>query len=160
DAERAKALWTAAVKYRHQTVPPNEYLAADWEAHDPVKLFNVYGYCMCCCSSAAIEALNRLDGREARGRIPTGPTVPGGRYRRAWHAYDAPRITVFPDPDRGAVTSVDDVSASVTYWYGKHPGYRGDRQKLTALMKSDGGQGWNTKGPRLLANCPYYAVGR
>src|SRR5262245_51460128 len=43
DAERAAALWRAAVRYRHQTSPPNEYLAADWEAHDPVKLFNVYG---------------------------------------------------------------------------------------------------------------------
>src|SRR5690242_6823663 len=40
DAERSKALWTAAVRYRHQSVPPNEFLAGDWEAHDPVKLFN------------------------------------------------------------------------------------------------------------------------
>src|ERR1700758_2527333 len=54
DAERSKALWTAAVKYRHQAPPPNEFLAPDSEAHDPVKLFNVYGYCMCCCSSAVI----------------------------------------------------------------------------------------------------------
>jgi hypothetical protein len=63
DEERARALWTAAVRYRHQAPPPDEFLAADWEAHDPVKLFNVYGYCMCCCSSAVLEALNRLDGR-------------------------------------------------------------------------------------------------
>src|SRR5262249_61406361 len=42
DAERAKALWTAAVKYRHQAAPANECLDADWETHDPVKLFNVY----------------------------------------------------------------------------------------------------------------------
>src|SRR5438067_13843081 len=62
DAERAKALWTAAVKYRHQSPPPDEQLAADWEAHDPVKIFNSYGYCMCCCSSALIEALNRAVG--------------------------------------------------------------------------------------------------
>src|SRR5947208_2621599 len=61
DAERSKALWTAAVKYRHQSAPPDEQLAGDWEAHDPVKLFNSYGYCMCCCSSALIESLNRLD---------------------------------------------------------------------------------------------------
>ena len=44
DADRAKGIWTAAVKYRHQTAPPNEHLSADWEAHDPVKLLNVYGY--------------------------------------------------------------------------------------------------------------------
>ena len=41
DAERAKGIWTAIVKYRHQTTPPNEHLAGDWEAHDPVKIFNV-----------------------------------------------------------------------------------------------------------------------
>src|SRR5438552_142341 len=44
DAERAKALWTAAIKYRHQCAPPTEELAGEWEAHDPVKIFNVYGY--------------------------------------------------------------------------------------------------------------------
>src|SRR5437016_11332530 len=49
DEQRAKALWTAAVRYRHQTAPPNEFLSDEWEAHDPVKIFNVYGYCMCCC---------------------------------------------------------------------------------------------------------------
>src|SRR6476660_4863797 len=51
DQERAKGLWKAIIRYRHQTTPPNEHLAGDWEAHDPVKLFNVYGYCMCCCCS-------------------------------------------------------------------------------------------------------------
>src|SRR5438270_12211175 len=50
DAERAKAIWTAAVKYRHQCAPPNEELAGDWEAHDPVKIVNVYGYSLCCCA--------------------------------------------------------------------------------------------------------------
>ncbi len=69
DQKRAEALWRAVVKYRYQTAPPNEHLAGDWEAHDPVKIFNVYGYCMCCCCSALLEALNREDGREARGRI-------------------------------------------------------------------------------------------
>src|ERR1041384_7202642 len=40
DEQRAKALWTAAVKYRHQTAPPNEFLSAEWETQDPVKIFN------------------------------------------------------------------------------------------------------------------------
>jgi hypothetical protein len=159
DAERAKALWTAAVKYRHQTIPPNEYLAADWEAHDPVKLFNVYGYCMCCCCSAVLESLNRLDGREARGRILTGHSVPEVRYGGAWHMYDCSLITHFPDPDTGTVASVDDVSAALADWYAKNPGYRRDRAKLTGLMRSDSGTGWKSHGPRLLANCPFYTGG-
>ena len=62
DQDRAKGLWKAIIRYRHQTTPPNEHLAGDWEAHDPVKIFNVYGYCMCCCCSALVEAL------ESRGR--------------------------------------------------------------------------------------------
>src|SRR5436305_10180322 len=98
DAERSRALWQAAVKYRHQTAPPNEYLAADWETHDPVKIFNVYGYCMCCCSSALIEALNRADGREARGRILNGHSVPEVSYGGGWHMFDASLLTHFPNP--------------------------------------------------------------
>jgi hypothetical protein len=159
DAERARALWTAAVKYRHQASPPNEFLAADWEAHDPVKLFNVYGYCMCCCSSALIEALNRLDGREARGRILNGHSVPEVNYGGSWHMYDASLLTYFPKPGSGDAASVDEITAAVRGWYEQNPGYRGDRAKLTRLMSSDGWTGWKSKGPALLANCPYYKLG-
>jgi hypothetical protein len=38
DQERAKGLWKAIIRHRHQTTPPNEHLAGDWEAHDPVKI--------------------------------------------------------------------------------------------------------------------------
>src|SRR3954447_22937951 len=138
DQERARALWTAAVKYRHQAPPPNEYLAADWEAHDPVKLFNVYGYCMCCCSSALIEALNRADGRAARGRILNGHSVPEVRHGDAWHMYDASLLTFFPDPRTGVAASVDDIAASIAAWYAQNPGYRKNAGKLAELMRSDG----------------------
>lgn len=159
DQERSKALWTAIVKYRHQTAPPNEYLAGDWEAHDPVKIFNVYGYCMCCCTSALGEALNREDGREARGRILNGHSVPEVRYRGGWHMFDGSLITFFPRPDDGVAASVDEIAASVTGWYGTHPGYRKDSQKLLDLMRRDGWTGWKAEGPRLLAHCPYYRAG-
>jgi hypothetical protein len=158
DAERAAALWTAAVKYRHQAPPPNEYLAADWEAHDPVKIMNVYGYCMCCCSSALIAALNRADRRGARGRILNNHSVPEVRYGGGWHMFDASLITVFPKPD-GAAASVDEIGAALAGWYADHPGYRGDRAKLLDLMRSDGWTGWKTQGPALLAGCPYYRGG-
>jgi hypothetical protein len=159
DADRAKALWTAAVKYRHQTAPPNEYLSTDWEAHDPVKLFNVYGYCMCCCCSSLIESLNRLDGREARGRILTGHSVPEVRYGDAWHMYDCSLITLFPKPDDGKIAAVDDISAAVKGWYAKNPGFRGNQGKLVELMRKDGWMGWKADGPALLANAPYLRTG-
>lgn len=159
EAQRCDALWRATVKYRHQTVPPNELLAADWEAHDPVKLFNVYGYCMCCCSSAVIEALNRLDGREARGRILNGHSVPEVRYDDDWHMYDASLITYFPKPGGGLPASVDEISQAVGDWYAEHPGHQRQSQKLLEVMRADGWTGWKSRGPKLLANCPFYRLG-
>ncbi len=158
DAERSKALWTAAVRYRHQSVPPNEFLAEDWEAHDPVKLFNVYGYCMCCCCSSLIESLNRLDGREARGRILNGHSVPEVQYGGGWHMYDCSLITLFPKPDN-SIASVDEISDAVRAWYETNPAYKGNPSKLVEIMRSEGWTGWKSKGPPLLANCPYYSSG-
>jgi hypothetical protein len=159
DRERARAIWTATVKYRHQAPPPDECLAADWEAHDPVKVFNVYGYCMCCCSTALIAALNRADGREARGRILDGHSVPEVRYGDAWHMYDASLIARFPRPGDGVDASVDEIREAVAAWYAAHPGYRGEPAKLARLMSRDGWTGWKTEGPELLAGCPYYTRG-
>ncbi len=157
DQKRAQALWTAAVRYRHQTAPPNEFLAADWEAHDPVKIFNVYGYCMCCCCSSVLEALNRADGREARGRILNGHSVPETFYGDAWHMFDCSLITQFPKPD-GKIASVDEIGDAIAAWYKDHPEYKGNGAKLDELMRKDGWMGWKG-GPALLADCPYYRMG-
>ena len=159
DAARAKALWAMIVKYRHQTLPPNEYLAADWEVHDPVKIFNVYGYCMCCCTSAMIESLNRADGREARGRILQGHSVAETFYGGGWHMYDPSLIAVFPQPGSGAAASVDEIVDSISAWHAQNPGYKGNPARLLELMRSDSWQGWQARGPKLLAGCPYYQQG-
>jgi hypothetical protein len=159
DQERSKALWTAIVKYRHQTAPPNECLAGDWEAHDPVKIFNVYGYCMCCCCSALVEALNREDGRETRGRILNGHSVPEVRYRNGWHMFDTSLITFFPRPEDDVAASVDEITASIADWYAQHPGYQKNGEKIFQLMRKDGWMGWKAEGPRLLAHCPFYRAG-
>jgi hypothetical protein len=159
DQERARAIWAAVVKYRHQAPPPDEALAADWEAHDPVKILNGYGYCMCCCSSALVAALNRADGREARGRILDGHSVAEVFYEGGWHMYDASLIAHFPRPGDGADASVDEIRAAVADWYEAHPGYRGQAAKLVELMRGDGWTGWKRRGPELLADCPYYRLG-
>jgi hypothetical protein len=159
DEERSKAIWTAIVKYRHQTVPPNEFLAADSEAHDPVKIFNVYGYCMCCCCSALVEALNRADGREARGRILNEHSVPEVRYGDGWHMFDTSLITYFPRPGDGTIASVDEIAAAVRDWHAAHPGYRKNSSGLLEVMRSDGWTGWKSQGPALLAACPFYDQG-
>lgn len=159
DQQHAEALWRAVVKYRHQTTPPNEFLAGDWEAHDPVKIFNVYGYCMCCCCSAIVEALNREDGRQARGRILNGHSVPEVWYQNGWHMFDGSLLTYFPRPEDGVAASVDEISAAVKGWYEGHPGYRKNRTRIMELMRKDGWSGWKSTGPALLANCPFYRAG-
>ena len=147
DEQRAKALWTAAVKYRHQTIPANEYISGEWEVHDPVKIFDVYGYCMCCCCSSLLEALNRLDGREARGRILNGHSVPEVKYNDTWHMFDCSLITLFPNPENGDIAGVDDISKAVKDWYKANPGYEGNGDKIFQLMKSDGWMGWKAERP-------------
>ena len=159
DQARAKSLWLAIIRYRHQTTPPNEHLAGDWEAHDPVKIFNVYGYCMCCCCSALVEALNREDGREAQGRILNGHSVPEVRYQNGWHMFDGSLITFFPRPADGVVASVDEISSALADWYSKHPGFQKNGDKIVQLMRKDGWEGWKAEGPPLLANCPFYRKG-
>jgi hypothetical protein len=159
DEDRSLALWRAVVKYRHQTIPAMEFLAADWESHDPVKIFNVYGYCMCCCCSALIESLNRADGRQARGRILTGHSVPEVRFADGWHMYDASLISLFPLPETGAPASVDQVCEAIARWYAQHPEYKENVSALMELMKSEGWTGWKSKGPELLAKSPYYHLG-
>ncbi len=159
DQKRAEAIWRAVVKYRYQTTPPNEYLAGDWEAHDPVKIFNVYGYCMCCCCSALVEALNREDGRSARGRILNNHSVPEVWYKNGWHMFDSSLINFFPRPSDGVAAAVDEISAAVSDWYAQHPGYQRNGAKLVDLMRKDGWWGWKSEGPALLANCPFYRAG-
>src|SRR5207248_574622 len=59
DSQKAMAVWESVVRYRHQEIPPNEFLNNETHPHDPIKDFNVYGYGQCCCASANIEALAR-----------------------------------------------------------------------------------------------------
>src|SRR6476620_7055227 len=59
EMDKALAIWTTVVKFRHQHNPPNEYLEDDNHIHDPIKDYNVYGYGQCCCASANVEAFAR-----------------------------------------------------------------------------------------------------
>ena len=58
DQERARGLWTSVLKYRHQTAPPNEFLAGDWEACTTLRRFSMFmaPLHVRCCTSALIEA--------------------------------------------------------------------------------------------------------
>src|ERR1035437_7358580 len=95
EQQKALAVWPTVVKFRQQTSPPNEYLASSANVHDPIKDFNVYGYGMCCCASANIEALSRYAGLEARGWGINHHSVPEVKIDGHWSLLDASLIQYF-----------------------------------------------------------------
>ena len=107
ERDKAEELFRLAVKFRHQAEPANEFVEGD-HVHDPVKIFNVYGYCACCCATAAMMALGREAGFETRGRNLKDHTVPELFYDHTWHMFDASLINYFVT-DRGHVAGVDDL---------------------------------------------------
>ncbi|MBT4665214.1 MAG: hypothetical protein HOB63_01735 [Opitutae bacterium] len=148
DREKAVAVWNSVVQFRHQDVPPKEFLHEDLCVHDPIKTFNVYGYGQCCCSASNVEALARAAGLNARGRELRGHTVPEVEWKQDWHMLDASLISYFIDA-RGDVASVNEIAKEVRTWLATNPGMRG---KLASFMANDG---WK-KGPPLLATCQFY----
>lgn len=152
DKEKALAVWTTVVKFRQQDNPPREYLQGEETPIDPIKLFNVYGYCMCNGASGTIMSLSRQLGLKARGWTITNHSVPEVWWDNKWHLLDASLIVYFPQPD-GHILSVDEISAAVEDWYKKNPGMRGDEKKMYAFSKDFG---WKKNGPPALSHTPYY----
>ena len=110
ERDKAEELFRLAVKFRHQAEPANEFVEGD-HVHDPVKIFNVYGYCACCCATAAMMALGREAGFKTRGRNLKDHTVSELFYEYTWHMFDASLINYFTT-DRGYVAGVDDLLAN------------------------------------------------
>jgi predicted transcriptional regulator len=150
DAEKGAAIWKSVYTWRHQDIPPNE-LRHEGCLHDPIRIFNVFGYGMCCCASANVEALSRYCGLEARGRIIFAHSVPEVQWDGKWHLVDSSLICFFPDA-AGRWLGVDEMIAGVADWYGKNPAYRKNDAKLREFMR---GGGWR-KGPEVLSRCPTY----
>ncbi len=146
DEQKAEAIWRTVVMFRHQEVPPNEFLDGEGHPHDPIKDFNVYGYGQCCCASANIEALARYAGLEARGWGITGHSVPEIKVGGNWCMFDASLINFFKKPD-GSVAGVDEVGKDIADWNAAHPEYKNNPDKLMKYMRQDG---WKN-GPQLLA---------
>jgi hypothetical protein len=151
DAEKALAVWETAVAFRHQDAPPNEYTQSEGNVHDAIKMFNVYGYNMCCCASATIEQLARYVGLEARGHGITAHSVPEVYYDGAWHLLDASLIAYYPKPD-GQLASLEEMVTGVRAWLADNPELKGNNAKLMEFMR-DGG--WRS-GPDILSRCPFY----
>ncbi|HEY7957905.1 MAG TPA: hypothetical protein VII38_21530, partial [Polyangia bacterium] len=152
DAEKAQAVWRSVVAFRQQDTPAEEFLESSTHPHDPIKLFNVYGYAQCDCASAAVEALSRAVGLDARGRILREHSVPEVSWSGAWHMLDAAYINQFPKPD-GTLAGVDDLVAQVSGWLALHPTLAGNAAGLEAMRETGAWQ----SGPALLAASPFYS---
>jgi hypothetical protein len=111
DEQKAMAIWTTVVKFRHQDSPPNEFLGNEDNVHDPIKTFNVYGYGMCCCASSNIEALSRGIGLQSRGWGINNHSVPEVFFNDAWHLLDASVICYYVKDDK-AIAGVEEMSAN------------------------------------------------
>ena len=151
--QKAIALWQSIVKFRHVDSPPQEFLQNEADVHDPIKIFNVYGYGMCCCASACDEALARHIGMEARGWTIPGHSISEIRYDGAWHHMDSERIYYFRKAD-GTIASVEDIVAAVTAWGREHPDVVKDDASLKQFMRNEG---WK-KGPALLGASEFFSA--
>jgi hypothetical protein len=153
EKEKALAVWTTVVKFRQQTSPPEEYLG-DGNVHDPIKDFNVYGYGMCCCASAGIEALSRYAGMEARGWGINNHSVPEVKIDGHWSLLDASLIQYFNMPD-GKIASVTEIEDSVAKWLNENPQYKKttNHNDLYKIMRK--GE-WKKNGPEVLKGSATY----
>ncbi len=155
EAQKAQAVFTSVLKFRHQEAPPNEYRFSDGgHVHDPIKTFNVYGYGQCCCASCNIAALGRHIGLKVRGWGIINHSVPEVQVDGAWGVYDASLMTYFLKAD-GKAAGIDEIAGGIMDWYGKHPELKGDEKNLYALSRDFG---WKKNGPAVLADCPFYDV--
>jgi hypothetical protein len=152
DAAVALAAWRSVVAFRHQDEPPREFLDETTHAHDPIKLFNVYGYSQCDCASASVMALARSAGLDARGRSLAAHSVAELSVGGRWQMFDGAYIDYFPRPD-GSLAGVDDLVGAVTGWLAQNPAMaQADRAALARFAQGGG----YAQGPDLLASCPFY----
>ena len=148
--QKALAAWEAVVKFRHHDVMPQD-CAGLTEAMpgDPIKYFNVYGYCTGIGAQTSFLQLARHIGLPARGQSVNKWGAPEVYYDDAWHCFDAGMIAYYKKPD-GKVASVEEIINGVKAWYETNPGLKGDVDAIKKYL-ADGGI---AKGPEILRNIP------
>jgi hypothetical protein len=163
DQEKAIAIWKSVATFQHQDTPPTEFLYHEELVYDPIKIFNVYGYAMCCNASAHVAALSRYVGLKVRGWGINGHSVPEVYFDGAWHLFDSSLINYFPKTD-GKIAGVEEIIAGIKEWYAKHSEFKELKDKplndaLYKFMKEvpagwkSGPKGWS-RGPDVLLHSP------
>jgi hypothetical protein len=155
DETKGLMVWHSAVKFILNDWPALEYIQNKDMVVDPIKIMNVYGYTYCGPHAATVIGLARSAGLEARGWGINGHIVAEVYWDGDWHLLDSSLVNFFPDAG-GSPASVREIVTAVTDWLDDNPGYGRDAEPLEAFQMADGGRGW-TRGPRLLANSPFYS---
>lgn len=102
--EKAIAIWRFLVDWSRGDFPASEGA----EAHDPVKLVNVYGYGFCDDSAAAFCSLAKAAGIPARSYALSGHVVAEAFYGEDWHMFD-PHRRIFYRKEDGDIASVQEL---------------------------------------------------
>jgi hypothetical protein len=152
EKDKAMAVFTSQITYQMADNPPSEYLQLEESVLDPLKTYNVYGYCLCSISAADMAAMARYVGLQGRNFAINNHVVPEIYFDKTWHLMDADLVEYFPKAD-GTIASLQEVIDGVNAWLKAHPEYpAGDAKKRYDYMKDPG---WKT-GPEILSRNPYY----
>jgi hypothetical protein len=103
DAEKARALYEFHRAHRFHASP------GDYENHDAVKMFNVYGYGLCGDSAPVLMELWRAAGLKTRRGFPMGHCTSEVWYDGAWHLLDGDVQTLVLRTDNTTIAGEEDL---------------------------------------------------
>ncbi len=103
--DKALAIWRFVVDNRRHDQPVHHHV----EAHDPVRLFNVYGYGFCDDAATNFMVLAEKARLSARVWTLSGHVVAEALYDGSWHMFDADAEIYYPSDD-GTIAGVEQLA--------------------------------------------------
>ncbi len=104
--DKAVAVWRFVVDNRYHDQPVHHHV----EAHDPARLFNVYGYGF--CDDAATNFMVLAEKARLSSRVWTlgGHVVAEARYGGSWHMFDADAEVYYLGDDGQTIAGVEQLA--------------------------------------------------
>ncbi|HEX7896732.1 MAG TPA: hypothetical protein VF950_03175 [Planctomycetota bacterium] len=139
EREKAVALWRRQTTHRFHCGAMERA-----EMHDPVKVYNVYGYTTCGDDSVCLATLWREAGLESRPARMPGHCVPQVFYDGGWHLMDGDMRAFYLLRDNATIASERDLVRDHDLVKRAHgtgildPSRRADNEKAAALYVYEG----------------------